>query len=303
MRVAIDSIVASLGLAMSLLSLGMPLRTAALLLAAGSASATAFAQETDKLRSLINAYREAPRQCGGQTLPAAGPLAADPALSRAQLASAGDIQEALARLGYKAASAQTISLSGPDSAESVMRFIEQNYCRQILDPQFSEIGISREGNTWSVVLAQPRLPADLKDWRAEGKEILRLTNKARSKARTCGGQQYEAAPPLTWDQKLGKAALAHSQSMAEQVYFSHEGKDGSTAGQRAQQAGYAWQRIGENIASGQGTPQKVVSGWLSSPGHCANIMNPRFTEMGAAYALNPDSDLAIYWTQVFGTPQ
>ena len=60
--------------------------------------------------------------------------------------------------------------------------------------------------------------------------------------------------------------------------------------------------FGENIADGQGSPQQAVSGWLSSPDHCANIMDGKFTAMGAAYAVNPGSDATIYWTQVFGTP-
>jgi len=48
--------------------------------------------------------------------------------------------------------------------------------------------------------------------------------------------------------------------------------------------------------------KQAVSGGLASPSYCANIMNPHFTEMGAAYAGNPESDAAIYWTQVFATP-
>jgi uncharacterized protein YkwD len=47
-----------------------------------------------------------------------------------------------------------------------------------------------------------------------------------------------------------------------------------------------------------------VAGWLSSPGHCANLMNPRYTEMGAAYGLNSARKSTYpYWTQVFGAPR
>lgn len=48
---------------------------------------------------------------------------------------------------------------------------------------------------------------------------------------------------------------------------------------------------------------KVVDGWLASPGHCATLMNPDFTELGAAYAVDPKSDAGIYWTGLFGSPQ
>jgi uncharacterized protein YkwD len=75
-------------------------------------------------------------------------------------------------------------------------------------------------------------------------------------------------------------------------------------GERAHLAGYRWRRIGENIASGQGSPQAAVEGWLDSPGHCANTMHPGFTEMGAAYAINPASETGtVYWTQAFGAPR
>jgi uncharacterized protein YkwD len=74
-------------------------------------------------------------------------------------------------------------------------------------------------------------------------------------------------------------------------------------GDRALQAGYRWRRIAENIAAGQESGDEAVAGWLASPGHCANIMNGRFTEMGAAYAIhNARESPRVYWTQVFGAP-
>jgi uncharacterized protein YkwD len=92
--------------------------------------------------------------------------------------------------------------------------------------------------------------------------------------------------------------------MAGQRYFSHQGKAGRVVADRALQAGYRWRRIGENIASGQESPEEVVAGWLSSPGHCANVMDGRFTEMGAAYAINSAREtLRVYWTQVFAAPR
>ena len=68
----------------------------------------------------------------------------------------------------------------------------------------------------------------------------------------------------------------------------------------ASRQGYRWRVIGENIAAGLGSPQQVVAGWLASPAHCANILSPDFTEMSAAYAINDEAAMEIYWTQVFG---
>ena len=89
--------------------------------------------------------------------------------------------------------------------------------------------------------------------------------------------------------------------MGQHRYFSHAGRDGRDVGARARSTGYDWRRVGENIASGQASAAEAVAGWLESPGHCANLMNPAFTEMGAAYALREGPRPAAYWTQVFGS--
>lgn len=84
-------------------------------------------------------------------------------------------------------------------------------------------------------------------------------------------------------------------------FFSHIGSDGSDVGERLSRARYLWSRAGENLA--YGTPSAyseddIVAGWLASPGHCKNIMQPGFTEMGAA----KHSGAFDYWVQVFATP-
>ena len=88
--------------------------------------------------------------------------------------------------------------------------------------------------------------------------------------------------------------------MANGNFFAHQGRDGLTPGDRAELAGYGGTKVGENIAAALDTTAKVVEGWLASSGHCANIMNPEFSELGAAYANDPQSDAGIYWTALFG---
>jgi len=69
-------------------------------------------------------------------------------------------------------------------------------------------------------------------------------------------------------------------------------------------AGYAWSALGENIAAGQSTVEIVVDGWMKSDGHCANLMNANFREIGAAcVAGNANTTYRTYWTQDFGTPR
>ena len=90
--------------------------------------------------------------------------------------------------------------------------------------------------------------------------------------------------------------------MANGNFFDHRDPDGRTPGDRAELAGYSGQRIGENIAAGLDEVEKVVVGWLASPGHCANLMNAQYSELGAAYAVDPKSNAGIYWTALFGAP-
>lgn len=133
--------------------------------------------------------------------------------------------------------------------------------------------------------------------------MLDRVNEARSQPRQCGTEDFDAAEPLSWNCKLEEAARAHSEDMVKLEYFSHTGPDGVQTGKRVNNQGYRWLAVGENIASGQGSVDKVVDGWLSSPGHCANIMSDNFTEMGAARVEAPDSKYTPFWTQVFARPR
>jgi uncharacterized protein YkwD len=262
--------------------------------------APACAAGEDELVGLINDYRGAPRTCEGRTEAMAGPLSPSRELASVDVGSSENLGDALLASGYRAASATTILFAGSGSAAEVMRFVAGRYCRSLLDPRYSQIGVARSRSAWRINLARPLLPDDLGDWRDAGKTVLRLVNEARSRSRDCGDQHFAAAPPLRWNEALADAALAHSLDMAARNYFSHTDPAGNSVAQRAVRAGYRWRHVGENIAAGLGEPAKVVAGWLASPGHCANIMAPDFAEMGAAYAINPGSDLDVYGVSASG---
>jgi uncharacterized protein YkwD len=91
--------------------------------------------------------------------------------------------------------------------------------------------------------------------------------------------------------------------MVELEFFSHTGPEGLGTGERVDERNYSWSAVGENIAAGQNSVDQVVDGWLSSPGHCANIMRAEFTEMGAAKIEAPGSKYSPLWTQVFARPR
>lgn len=262
-------------------------------------AATASASDESQLIESINLYRSQMQRCAGQVSSELPPLAADPRLVLSAT-SIGNLQQAMATAGYPMKNVQAISLSGPRDAPSAMKAIQESFCQIVLDPQFVDVGVSRQDRDWRIVVARPLLSGRLGDWQAEGQKLLAELNVARSRPRQCGTQSFAAATPLTWNAILATAAETQSRSMANNNYFDHKDRDGRTPGDRAELAGYDFQQIGENIAAGQDTVRKVVDGWLTSPGHCANVMNPQFRDMGAAYAVDPKSDAGIYWTVMFG---
>ncbi|MFJ4143631.1 CAP domain-containing protein [Pseudomonas sp. NPDC089734] len=262
-------------------------------------SVAAIATEEARLAESINGYRSQVQRCAGQVSMELPPLVSDPRLVL-PATGVGDLQQSLARASYPMVTVQAISLSGPRDAQSAMQAVQESFCQVVLDPQFVDIGVSREGREWRIVLARSLVASRLGDWQSEGQKLLELVNTARTQPRRCGAQSFAATTSLSWNTSLAAAAESHTRSMANGNFFDHKGRDGSTPGDRAELAGYIGQQIGENIAAGQDTIQKVVDGWLASPGHCANLMNPGFRELGAAYAIDPKSDAGIYWTAVLG---
>jgi uncharacterized protein YkwD len=134
--------------------------------------------------------------------------------------------------------------------------------------------------------------ADIRD------EFLAAVNDARSSIQMCGTTPYGPSPPVSWSDSLAMAAYLHSEDMALNGFFSHTGSDGSSAGDRISRQGYPWRTYGENIAVGSPTVSSAIQGWLGSEGHCRNLMNPAFTEIGAGYAVGPfgGNPSARYWT-------
>lgn len=126
--------------------------------------------------------------------------------------------------------------------------------------------------------------------------LLQEVNAARASARSCGRQAFPTAAPLELEARLMAAAAAHSQDMHDQGFMSHTGSDGSTVVDRVERQGYTWSALAENVAAGFPTPEAVVAAWLGSPGHCANIMNAAYTELGAG-------NEGVLWTLVFGRPR
>jgi uncharacterized protein YkwD len=105
--------------------------------------------------------------------------------------------------------------------------------------------------------------------------------------------------PLRLNAKLSAAAREHTQEMAQDGYFAHESVDGGAFWKRIQ-AFYAsgpwgYWSVGENLlwSSPDVTPQGALQMWLKSPEHRANLMNPRWREIGVA-ALHEAAAPGVY---------
>lgn len=119
-------------------------------------------------------------------------------------------------------------------------------------------------------------------------QVIALVNQERAKA-GCGA--------LTEDPLLRKSAQGHSDDMAARGFFDHTNPDGADPGKRITAAGYRWSTYGENIAMGQQTAQSVMTSWMNSPGHRANILNCAFKNIGVGIH---DGSGGPWWTQNFG---
>jgi uncharacterized protein YkwD len=219
------------------------------------------------------------------------------------LADGASLHQATARASYRTLASASIHVAGDSSEAGLARLLDARFCRTLTDPELREVGIHRRGAELWIVLAAPFVLPALADAARADARVLELVNRARSRPRQCGAESFAAAPPLTLSARLYAAALAHSRDMAAQGDFAHSGSNGSTPAERVSQTGYAWSHVGENIAAGAASADEVTQGWLASPEHCANIMDPRFTESAVAFRIDARSPAGVYWTQLFARPR
>jgi len=219
-----------------------------------------------------------------------------------QLAHGAELRAAQQLVGYHAVSAFSLHISGVPPSGDVERVIARQYCEQSVNPAYRELGSWRAGSDVWLAFAEPFAPPAARDRAVISRRVLELTNEARARARRCGSTYFAPAPPLAPNAILERAAAQYARDMAAYGYMDHTGRDGSSPEERITRSGYRWRETGENLARGIMTPEDAVAGWLRSPEHCANLMDPAFRHMGVAYAVNPHLEAGVYWAQEFGTP-
>jgi uncharacterized protein YkwD len=258
------------------------------------------AESPSGLASRINAMRAL--GCGGTPgIPVA--LKTEPRLDRVAeaLATGHRLVDAMKDAGYITLQSAVLTASCSDA--DITCSLAGGACRHIADPVYHEVGIATRGRSVWIVLAAPLVPLAPGEAAEVGHRVLQLVNEARASLRRCGRKRFDAVSPLVLSDALNRVALEHARDMASRGSLDHAGSDGSTHAERATRAGYPWRAVGENIAAGQPNAEQVVAGWLKSAGHCANLMDPDFSEMGVAFAIAPQGGKGIYWAQMFGTPR
>jgi uncharacterized protein YkwD len=144
-------------------------------------------------------------------------------------------------------------------------------------------------DTLTVVFPDCTEPDQASSWRAE---ILLLVNQERV---------ANGLVTVTQNPTLEEQATYYACEMIHYDFFDHVNPaTGTTLGERADQFGYDYLVIGENLAAGQTSPEAAMADWMASPGHRDNILDPRFTELGVG--VRTGGEYGVYWVQEFGLP-
>ncbi|MBU0639707.1 MAG: CAP domain-containing protein [Planctomycetes bacterium] len=123
-------------------------------------------------------------------------------------------------------------------------------------------------------------------------EVLFLVNRERSS---------RGLPAVVHSDILANQAALYACEMIHYGFFDHvDPHTGTNLADRAEQVGYDFLVIGENLAAGQQTATAAFDAWMESPGHRENILDERFTELGVA--VRHGGDYGVYWVQEFGRP-
>jgi uncharacterized YkwD family protein/spore coat assembly protein SafA len=119
-------------------------------------------------------------------------------------------------------------------------------------------------------------------------QVIDLTNQERIK---------NGLKPLAANWELSRVARYKAMDMRDKNYFSHDSPTYGDPFTMMKNFGVAYSAAGENIAAGQRTPQEVVQSWMNSPGHRANILSTKYTQIGVGYAQG--GSYGHYWSQMF----
>ncbi|OOV13410.1 CAP domain-containing protein [Deinococcus sp. LM3] len=166
---------------------------------------------------------------------------------------------------------------------------------------FSRFGVAVQGGRAALVYVQPA-QLDLSDPREWMVRFMNITNEARRHGQRCGDRLFGTTGPLVWHEPLALSAQMHVDDMIRLNFRGHVNPEtGSEPLERARQHGFTGEVAGENAAYDAITPEQALDTLLKSPGHCRTLMDPEWTQFGAAVGNGtPTNTFANYWVQAFG---
>jgi uncharacterized protein YkwD len=217
-------------------------------------------------------------------------------------ASGAALHAAVAASGYTAGAVSGLHVEDLHAARSPV--LGESACRVLREERsLADFGaLERHGDLWLVFASPVTLPAPGDEARV-ARRALELVNRARQSEQTCGTRTVAPADPLRLSAQLSAAAAGHAEDMSQHHYFEHRDPGGHTPADRVRATGYAERRVGENIAYGVLSTEDAIAGWLRSPAHCENLMDPGFQEMGIAFAREHGGHAGLYWVQVLAAPR
>ena len=134
-------------------------------------------------------------------------------------------------------------------------------------------------------LIYPKDKLYIPDGKSQADQVLRLVNDYRAQAGL-------GALKLDWE--LCRVAQAKADDMAAKGYFAHQSPTYGSPAKMLKSFGVSYRTMGENIAKGYKDADSVMTGWMNSSGHRANILKQGFTKLGVGY--NATQKI---WVQLF----
>ncbi|ALT78657.1 hypothetical protein AT984_17130 [Paucibacter sp. KCTC 42545] len=130
-------------------------------------------------------------------------------------------------------------------------------------------------------------------------QVLARVNAMRAQRQYCGPKPFAAVAPLSWDARLQASAQAYADELSLLDKLTHIDQRGQGLRERVLERGYVFRQVAENLAGGPQYLDEVMAGWLGSEGHCENLMEPRFQDIGMACVAGP-GELERYWVMHLG---
>jgi uncharacterized protein YkwD len=216
--------------------------------------------------------------------------------------------EATEAAGYAADELSQVVAGGEaDPAEVVRQWRERgsDAWKDVLGAAHRDLGVgavgAEDGGLYVLIFARSAedafvtRTAGLHDLARVRAELLASVNRERARAKR---------PPLRGSTVLDRIAQSYADDMLARGFYGHLSPEHGDVSARARAGGYSASRLGENLAKGQTSVDEVMDGWMHSPEHRENIVNPWYTEAGFGLAMGKtrEGSRAI-WVQVFGRPR